>query len=160
MKLKWPIWLLEIDALTPIFVTKLFIDISKNNHSTIKQRQLLYFAYFLLGVNHLSRVQHLFCSKYTIMFSFFFFVQFKKCIACVQRNLPTFLQIRPNDILILGTDGLWDNIWDEEVIDIIKSTKQDAATLAQSESDSQLTPNQHLCKSLTKRIAGSAYVHA
>lgn len=41
------------------------------------------------------------------------------------------IEVQPDDLIILGTDGLWDNLFDEDIIDVVASAPSDPATIAQ-----------------------------
>jgi protein phosphatase PTC7 len=41
------------------------------------------------------------------------------------------IEVQPDDLIILGTDGLWDNLFDEDIIDVIANAPSDPATIAQ-----------------------------
>lgn len=41
------------------------------------------------------------------------------------------VEVQPDDLVILGTDGLWDNLFDEDIIDIVANAPSDPATIAQ-----------------------------
>lgn len=41
------------------------------------------------------------------------------------------IEVQPDDLIILGTDGLWDNLFDDDIIDILASAPSDPATIAQ-----------------------------
>lgn len=41
------------------------------------------------------------------------------------------IEVQPDDLIILGTDGLWDNLFDDDIIDILASSSSDPATIAQ-----------------------------
>lgn len=41
------------------------------------------------------------------------------------------VEVQPDDLIILGTDGLWDNLFDEDIIDVIANAPSDPATIAQ-----------------------------
>lgn len=41
--------------------------------------------------------------------------------------------VRHNDILILGSDGLWDNLYDVKVIDLVRPFIRDADEIADPE---------------------------
>jgi serine/threonine protein phosphatase PrpC len=41
------------------------------------------------------------------------------------------VEVQPDDLIILGTDGLWDNLFDEDIIDIVANAPSDPATIGQ-----------------------------
>jgi protein phosphatase PTC7 len=41
------------------------------------------------------------------------------------------VEVQPDDLIILGTDGLWDNLFDEDIIDVVANAPSDPATIAQ-----------------------------
>lgn len=41
------------------------------------------------------------------------------------------VDVQPDDLIILGTDGLWDNLFDEDIIEIVANAPSDPATIAQ-----------------------------
>jgi protein phosphatase PTC7 len=41
------------------------------------------------------------------------------------------IEVQPDDLIILGTDGLWDNLFDEDIIDVVANAPSDPATIAQ-----------------------------
>lgn len=41
------------------------------------------------------------------------------------------IEVQPDDLIILGTDGLWDNLFDEDIIDIVANAPSDPATIGQ-----------------------------
>jgi protein phosphatase PTC7 len=41
------------------------------------------------------------------------------------------IDVQPDDLIILGTDGLWDNLFDEDIIDVVANAPSDPATIAQ-----------------------------
>lgn len=41
------------------------------------------------------------------------------------------IDVQPDDLIILGTDGLWDNLFDEDIIDTVAHAPSDPATIAQ-----------------------------
>jgi protein phosphatase PTC7 len=41
------------------------------------------------------------------------------------------IEVQPDDLIIVGTDGLWDNLFDEDIIDVIASAPSDPATISQ-----------------------------
>jgi protein phosphatase PTC7 len=48
-----------------------------------------------------------------------------------QHSQRIHLEVQPDDLIILGTDGLWDNLFDEDIIDIIANAPSDPATISQ-----------------------------
>lgn len=41
------------------------------------------------------------------------------------------IEVQPDDLIILGTDGLWDNLFDDDIIDVVANAPSDPATIAQ-----------------------------
>jgi protein phosphatase PTC7 len=41
------------------------------------------------------------------------------------------VEVQPDDLVIVGTDGLWDNLFDDDIIDVLASAPSDPATIAQ-----------------------------
>jgi len=41
------------------------------------------------------------------------------------------VEVQPDDLIILGTDGLWDNLFDEDIIEVVANAPSDPATIAQ-----------------------------
>jgi protein phosphatase PTC7 len=41
------------------------------------------------------------------------------------------IEVQPDDLIILGTDGLWDNLFDEDIIEVVANAPSDPATIAQ-----------------------------
>lgn len=41
------------------------------------------------------------------------------------------VDVQPGDLIIIGTDGLWDNLFDEDILEIIANAPSDPATIAQ-----------------------------
>jgi protein phosphatase PTC7 len=39
----------------------------------------------------------------------------------------TRLAVQPGDVLVLGTDGLWDNLWERDIVDLVGRAATDAA---------------------------------
>lgn len=42
-----------------------------------------------------------------------------------------YVEVQPGDLLIAGTDGLWDNLYDEDILDVVANASHDPATIAQ-----------------------------
>ena len=56
------------------------------------------------------------------------------------------MRVREGDLLIMSTDGVFDNLFQEEIIEIIKSTTKDNAKTKQ------------IAYQLSQRIAEAAYI--
>jgi protein phosphatase PTC7 len=41
------------------------------------------------------------------------------------------VEVQPDDLIILGTDGLWDNLFNEDIIEVVANAPSDPATIAQ-----------------------------
>lgn len=41
------------------------------------------------------------------------------------------IEVQPGDLIIAGTDGLWDNLFTEDILEVIASASSDPATIAQ-----------------------------
>lgn len=41
------------------------------------------------------------------------------------------VEVQPGDLIIAGTDGLWDNLFDEDILEIVANAGNDPATIAQ-----------------------------
>lgn len=41
------------------------------------------------------------------------------------------VEVQPGDLIIAGTDGLWDNLFDEDILEIVANASNDPATIAQ-----------------------------
>jgi len=41
------------------------------------------------------------------------------------------VDVQPGDLIICGTDGLWDNLYDEDIIKVVANASADPATIAQ-----------------------------
>lgn len=41
------------------------------------------------------------------------------------------VEVQPDDLIILGTDGLWDNLFDEDILEVVANAPSDPATIAQ-----------------------------
>jgi len=41
------------------------------------------------------------------------------------------VEVQPDDLIILGTDGLWDNLFDDDIIEVVANAPSDPATIAQ-----------------------------
>jgi len=48
-----------------------------------------------------------------------------------QHSQRIMIEVQPDDLIILGTDGLWDNLFDEDIIDVVANAPSDPATIAQ-----------------------------
>lgn len=58
------------------------------------------------------------------------------------------IQVLPGDILILGSDGLFDNMWNEDLVDLV-----DTAMLG-------LAPSEHASKTIATAVALAAHQNA
>jgi protein phosphatase PTC7 len=41
------------------------------------------------------------------------------------------VEVQPGDLIITGTDGLWDNLFDDDIIEVVANAPNDPATIAQ-----------------------------
>lgn len=41
------------------------------------------------------------------------------------------VEVQPGDLIIVGTDGLWDNLFDDDIIEVVANAPSDPATIAQ-----------------------------
>jgi len=41
------------------------------------------------------------------------------------------VEVQPGDLIICGTDGLWDNLFDDDIIEVLANTSNDPVTIAQ-----------------------------
>lgn len=41
------------------------------------------------------------------------------------------IEVQPGDLIILGTDGLWDNLFDEDIVELVLQSYSDPASIAQ-----------------------------
>lgn len=41
------------------------------------------------------------------------------------------VEVQPGDLIIAGTDGLWDNLFDEDILEVVANASNDPATIAQ-----------------------------
>lgn len=41
------------------------------------------------------------------------------------------VEVQPGDLIITGTDGLWDNLFDEDILEVVANSSTDPATVAQ-----------------------------
>lgn len=42
------------------------------------------------------------------------------------------VEVQPGDLIIVGTDGLWDNLFDDDILEVVASASADPATIAQN----------------------------
>jgi protein phosphatase PTC7 len=41
------------------------------------------------------------------------------------------IEVQPGDLIIVGSDGLWDNLFDDDIIEVVANAPSDPATIAQ-----------------------------
>jgi len=41
------------------------------------------------------------------------------------------VEVQPGDLIIAGTDGLWDNLFDDDILEVVANAPNDPATIAQ-----------------------------
>jgi len=41
------------------------------------------------------------------------------------------IEVQPGDLIIVGTDGLWDNLFDDDILEVVANAPNDPATIAQ-----------------------------
>ena len=70
------------------------------------------------------------------------------------------LQVEDGDLLVLGTDGLWDNLWDYELVSVVGDASKQVKAELKKTSVSEKEQQQKLAQEIARRIANSAFANA